>query len=315
MRSYGLCLLALLVLPARTFAQTPPDGTGTPEGTGTPAAPQSSASRSAEARAAFAEGMRAYEERRFGDAIVAFRRAGELVPSADLWFNIARSYEELGELDGAIEYYRRYLRDRVDPPDRDRVEEHIRQLEERAEAARLSARSTPTTGTIRIDVDVVGATVAIDDQVVGTSPIALPLSYGAGDHALSVRRDGYVPFRAVVHLDAGSSALAVVRMTPSTGYRAVRGHRRFTWVFASLSAAALATSLGLGIHAVRENRDGNVSNARDFARYSDYAAGGTAVFGLGTVLLYFAEGRSIRTERTGAPTAERYRIDDALTEW
>jgi len=259
--------------------------------------------------------MHAYEERRFHDAIAAFRRAGELVPSADLWFNIARSYEELGEVDGAIENYRRYLRDRVDPPDRERVEEHIRQLEERAEAERLRARAAPTTGTIRVEVDVVGAEVFIDDGEVGTTPIAVPLTYTAGDHEMTIRRDGYIPFRAVVHIDAGSTVLTVAHLTPSTGYRAVRGRRRFTWVAAGLTVAALAASIGLGVHAVSENRDGNTGDARDFARYSDYAAGGFAVFGLGTALLYFAEGRSIRTERTTSPSASRDRVYERIDVW
>lgn len=298
------CFLVLgLLVPVVASAQTEPQ-----QSTGTEASP----GRAAAARAAFGEGMRAYEERRFHDAIAAFRRAGEIVPSADLWFNMARSYEELGEIDGAIENYRRYLRDRVDPPDRERIEEHIQQLEERAEAARLAARSRPTSGTIRIDVDRAGATVILDDHELGTSPLAVPITVEAGTHTLEVRHEGSIPFRAEVQVDAGASVFAVARLTPATGYRAVRGRRRFTWVAAALGAASLAASLGLGIHAVRENRDGDRENAREFARYSDYAAGATAVFGVGTVLLYFTEGRSIRTERTRPAIADRRATDTGL---
>ncbi len=254
-------------------------------------------SASERARAYFVEGMQAFEERRFGDAISAFRRASELVPSADLTFNIARAYEELGELDGAVENYRRYLRDRVDPPDREAVLEHIRELEERAEAQRIAARQTPTTGTLRVEVDVAGAEVRIDDRPIGTSPIPMPLSFGVGEHHLEVRLEGYVPFRARVHLDAGATAVAQAHLVPATEYRSVRGKRRFTWVAAALSGAAAAASLGLGIHARSLRDPSDMSEARRWARYSDYALGGAVVMGVGTVTLFFGEGRAVRTER------------------
>ena len=66
---------------------------------------------------------------------------------------------------------------------------------------------------------------------------------------------------------------------------------------AGLAAASLGASIGLGVHAASLNSDGNRAEANRWARYSDYALGGTALFGVGTVTLYFAEGRSVRTER------------------
>lgn len=282
------------IVHAQADAATVPEG-----GSDAPADPTTVDLRSPadRAREYFRDGMRAFDEHRYSDAITQFRRASELVPSADLTFNIARAQEELGELDAAIESYRRYLRDRVDPPDREAVEEHIRQLEERAEAQRLRSREVPSTGTLRVDVDVASASVRIDGREVGTSPIALPLTYGVGEHEIEVSLQGYVPFRARVRVLAGTTVVADARLVPSTDYRAVRGRRRFTWLMAGLAAAAAGASIGLGAHAMALRDPTDQSDARRFARYSDYALAGAGVFGVGTVTLYFGEGRAVRTER------------------
>lgn len=296
---FGLLLAAgsFCAAPVRAQApETPPEARA-PQPTGADVGELDLRSPAARAREYFRDGMRAFDERRFSDAIVNFRHASELVPSADLTFNIARAHEELGELDGAIEHYRRYLRDRVDPPDREAVEEHIRELEERAEAQRLSAREAPSTGTLRVDVDVPAALVRIDGREVGTSPIVLPLTYGVGEHEIDVSLDGYVPFRARVNVLAGTTVVADARLVRATNYQAVRGRRRFTWVMAGLAAAALGASIGLGAHAMAVRDPADQSEARRFARYSDYALAGAAVFGVGTVTLYFGEGRAVRTER------------------
>lgn len=304
MRNFAaIAVVVALLAPLHTAAQSADLGPAEGDTTTAPVPPtpthDAEIDVSTRARADFREGMAAYEARRFHEAITAFQRAATLVPSADLWFNIARAYEELGEIEPAIEYYRRYLRDRVDPPDRDRVQDHIAALEERAESERVDARRAPTTGTLRIDVDVAGASVLVDDQAVGVSPLAVPLTYQAGTHLIDVRLPGRVPFRAEVRIDPGSSVTAIASMPQMTEYRSVRGTRRVTWVMAALAAASLGASIGLGVHAASLNAEGNRSDAGRWARYSDYAIGGVALFGVGTVTLYFAEGRSLRTERIG----------------
>ncbi len=76
-----------------------------------------SAATARKAQQHFEQGLHQFEAHHFREAIEEFELAANLVPSADLWFNIARAHEELNEYDEAIQYYQRYLRDRVDPPD------------------------------------------------------------------------------------------------------------------------------------------------------------------------------------------------------
>ena len=146
------------------------------------------------ARQNFLAGIEHFRAHRYRDAIQSFQVAAQLVPSADLWFNIARSHEELSEYELAIEHYQRYLRDRVDPPDREQVEAHIESLRERAEAARAAAQSAPTEGTLRLSANRDGSEVQLDGASAGQTPWDQPRDVTPGRHRLAVLREGYVPF-------------------------------------------------------------------------------------------------------------------------
>ncbi len=252
-----------------------------------------------EARQHFMEGVEHFSAHRYREAIRAFSLAAEQVPSADLWFNIARAHEELSEYEPAVDFYQRYLRDRVDPPDRDEVEQHIASLRERAEAEREARRTRPTTGTLRLTTNHEGAAIELDGQDAGRSPWAEPRQVEPGRHSLVVRREGYIPFRSEVSVEAGVPTTAYADLTPETRYRSIQADRIFTWVAWGLGVAALGTSIGLGVEAA--SRQSNLGDARTWAAYSDGLLGaaiGCAVVGL---ILWFAEGRSVGSERITVP--------------
>jgi tetratricopeptide (TPR) repeat protein len=249
------------------------------------------------AREHFLEGMEHFEAHRYRPAIHQFELAAELVPSADLWFNIARSHEELGEHEPAIEHYRRYLRDRVDPPDKVQVERRIESLEAQAEAARQAANERPTTGTLRVTANMEGVDVQLDDRSVGQTPLTTPISLEPGRHRLRLEREGYVPFRSEVRVEAGLVTAAYADLVPATRYRAIRGRRIATWIVGGLAIGGIGAALGLWGRARRLAADGNYDEARDWGRYSDFAWGGAALLAVTAAILYFVEGRSVGTER------------------
>ena len=275
-----------LGVASRVDAQAPPTADA-------PAAPQSppaastpeNAQAAQEARRYFTEGMAHYQARRFREAIHAFELAAERVPSADLWFNVARAHEQLGEPSRATDFYRRYLR---------------------AESERAARRSRPTTGTLRIDASIPGAEVEVDTRSVGRTPVLEPLALAPGAHRLLIRRAGYLPFRSEVRVEAGVTTSAYADLQRATAYRALRGTPVWAWVVGGVGVASLATSLGFGIVASGQQGDGDLAGARRSALASDVFLGSGLALALGATLLYVSRGA--RWARSGPPPgAARHR--------
>ncbi len=292
--------------PTLPSSGAPVGDASNPQGVSTP----ENATAAQDARRHFTEGMAHYASRRFREAIHAFELAAERVPSADLWFNIARAHEQLDEHAPAADFYRRYLRDRVDPPDREAVERRVALLDERVEAERAARRALPTTGTLRVEASLPGAEVQIDARSVGRTPLSAPLALAPGSHALEILRPGALPFRSEVRVDAGVTTSAYADLLPATEYRALRGTPVWAWVVGGLGVASLGTSLGFGIVALGQQGDGDLDAARRSALVSDVFLGGGLALALGATLLYLLEGRSVGTERVSAapgapPTAAR----------
>lgn len=249
----------------------------------------------ARAREAFEAGLEHFAERRFRDAIHSFLVAAELVPSADLWFNVARSHEELGEWESAGEFYQRYLRDRVDPPDAEQVQARIRNLQARAQEARAAQARAPTEGTLTIDVSADDTELELDENVLGQSPYEQMLVLEPGRHPLDAEREGYVPWRSAVTIEPGLRTVALVDLQPSTTYRPVFSERIFTWIAFGISAVALGTSIGLGVEAASR---GDRADAREWSAWSDVALGSALGFGALGFALWFLEGRAVGSETT-----------------
>jgi len=307
--TFLVALVALVAMPTTGTAQAPSDDGDAADGPADQAETMSPEDPRAarEARERFSAGIEHFEAHRYREAIHEFEIAVSLVPSADIWFNVARCYEELREFEPAIQFYRRYLRDRVDPPDRTTVEEHITNLEARLEEARQRGLRTPTTGTLRVQSNLAGATVHVDGRDVGQTPLDVPMSLEPGEHDVTVEQDGYLPFRSQVDVEAGTDTTAYADLREATEYQAVRGTRIFTWIAAGLTAGALGTSIGFAIAAQGKNsewqdmgslpEDPLLEDARRYALISDVLLGAGIALAVTTVILYFIEGRAVSTER------------------
>jgi tetratricopeptide (TPR) repeat protein len=70
-----------------------------------------------------------YRQGRFRDAVAEFLEADKLRPSAVLAYDVAQTYEKLGDPGHAGEYYAEYLRRSPNAPDRPVVEASLRNME------------------------------------------------------------------------------------------------------------------------------------------------------------------------------------------
>jgi hypothetical protein len=124
------------------------------------------------------EGVRAFRDGRFADAIRYFRAAYRTGgPSSELW-NIARSRERMDDAEGAAAAIEQYLAQRdLGAQDRADAERELSAL--RSRSSTLTVTTVPT-----------GAVVTLDGrQAAGPTPVSLEIRPGA--HTLSVHRDGY----------------------------------------------------------------------------------------------------------------------------
>jgi tetratricopeptide (TPR) repeat protein len=147
----------------------------------TPSSESVADARLGQAKRKFEEGVRAFGERRYADAVQAFREADGIQPSAALSFNIARAYERLEDVPAALRWYRDYLRRNPEAANRADVDKQVaglaRQLEARG-VQQVSVLARPE-----------GAQVLIDDRAEGVAPFTTEIP--PGKHHVSVRAGGY----------------------------------------------------------------------------------------------------------------------------
>jgi iron complex outermembrane receptor protein len=93
------------------------------------AAGQAGADERTEARAHFKKGMSAIADGHYDVAIGELKKAYAILPHPNVLYNIAHAYVDIGDLESAIPYYRRYLES--NPPDRDEVLQIVGGLEAR----------------------------------------------------------------------------------------------------------------------------------------------------------------------------------------
>ncbi len=292
---------ALLGLAPAVRAQPAP----TPTSSGTPPAP--STSRVDEARRLIAEGVRSFRALDYAGAVRAFSAANAAVPSPDLWYNIARAREMLQEYDEAVEDYQRYLRDKVDAPDRAEVERRIADLRRLAEIQRETRLRRDQRATLRFFVEGTGAAEArfsLDGVALGREQALSPREVPVGEHRARVWAPGALDRVSRVRVREGEAMGVYARLSPVTGYVTRPAPHIASAVLGGLSLVALGVAAYFGVGAATEGCD-RCAAQLDQAGRSDVALGVGGGLALGAVVAYFIERGASRTERvTPALAAE-----------
>jgi hypothetical protein len=156
----------------------------------------------AEAGDRFQRATEMFEENNLPGALAEFRRAQAIAPSYKLLYNIGQVCYLLHDYPCALESFSRYLvqgGSAVPPRRRNDVQRDIERL--RGRVARL-----------RIVTDPTGAEVAVDDVVMGRTPLAEPVLVGAGRPRVTVTLPGYSPVNMVVEVAAMETATVEVKL-------------------------------------------------------------------------------------------------------
>lgn len=147
------------------------------------------------AKAAFQQGVEAFESGDFEKAVEAFRRADRLFPSWKLKYNIGQCEAALKHYGLAIEAFELYLAkggDEVPGGRRDEVIAELRRL--RAMVGSLDIRAP------------VGAAVLVDGMERGEAPLPGPLKVTAGvSHRVRIEHEGDVVLERSVRVSGGDT--------------------------------------------------------------------------------------------------------------
>lgn len=158
------------------------------------------------AKQRFREGAQAYAERRYKDAIDLFLEADRVAPNPAFAYNIGLAYEDLGDADNALMWYRKYLRDLPDAPDRKEIETRIRTAENR-----LRERAVQQVTVLSIPA---AATVSIDGERVGVTPWTGQLK--PGHHRVDAELRGYQDATEMLELPSDHAIDFTVTLHPVT---------------------------------------------------------------------------------------------------
>ncbi|MEO8179036.1 MAG: PEGA domain-containing protein [Deltaproteobacteria bacterium] len=136
-----------------------------------------------QAQARHARGVELYRQKRYAEALEEFERTYSLYRDPRLLFSLGQLHYELRHYSPALLALRTYLdkaAGSVSAERRSLVERQIEALREK-------------TGYLDVSLDVAGASIGIDGQHVGLSPLPGPVLVDAGYHRVTAARPGHAP--------------------------------------------------------------------------------------------------------------------------
>ena len=210
-----IVIAAALLLPAAVLAQTNAPGAATPP------------KEKAEAKAHYDQGTVHFNLDEWPQAIEEFRAAYRAYPDAIFLYNIAQCYRKMGNPAEALSFYKKYLRERPDAPNRAEVEKRIDELE----AAQAKSREAPPSG---VTPPMPGMPPAASlPETASTAPTAAPPGQPAPPLAI-----GTAAPPVLARADSAPPGADVTTSVPAAGAPASGSVLRKWWFWTAVGAAA-----------------------------------------------------------------------------
>lgn len=204
------------------------------------------------AKAHYNTGQDYFAAGRYEAAVKEFIEGHRLSKKPLLLFNIALCYEKLDDAGRVTAYYRQYLKERADAPERAEIERKLLVL-------------APRVATVSLTSPVAGAELYLDGELVGKAPVE-PVLVTAGRHHFEARFADHAPTKIDAELPGGRSttiALApkiiapvvetILVNAPAPAPAADPPRRRWLWPVVGAGAAVVigvvvAVVLALTLH-------------------------------------------------------------------
>lgn len=132
-------------------------------------------------------------------------RAYELAPNFRILFNLGSLSSELQDFAAAAGYFERYLAEGGARISEDRRREVTTEL----------ADILPRVAHLDVRVNVAGASILIDDHLVGASPLRDPIRLNPGTHRVEARASGWQPHGSLLELTAGGGLTIELQLSRS----------------------------------------------------------------------------------------------------
>jgi hypothetical protein len=275
------------------------------------------------AREHFDRGLDYHRAGEHAQALAEFERAYQLIPNYRVLYNIGQLYLQMGRYADARTTLTKYLQEGGQNLGEDRV---------RAVQADLQLLGKRT-AMIRVQSNVAGAEVSVDDVIVGDTPLADPLLVNAGVHRVRIAKAGYGSrTERVTMLGAQDKTLVIdLQQVESTSRTIVVRERTrepgasglmiASWVTTGVLAAGAITTGVMGASEASEldrlrKSEGDLSlredlrqtrnRARTLLVASDIFSGAALIAGGASVWLSVKKPRRAETERVEQPLQVGY---------
>lgn len=251
----AVCLLGMA--PALANAQAKPKDTKKKKPkTEEPAPPPApvkktlAESLTGQAKSDYDSGITLYRQTEYAAASAKFVSAYDTSKDARLLWNAAAAEKQLHHYAKARTYVRQYVQLGVDLSDKDKTD-----------AADLVVVLDKLISDVTISVNEPGATIVIDGETVGESPLAKPLALDSGTRAVKVEKAGFLPFQSSVVVNGGAAQTVEVKLQPHVkdGRIAVRASQADATILLDRQAVGTGTYSGIipsGAHQLGVTKDG-----------------------------------------------------------
>jgi hypothetical protein len=210
----------------------------------------------------FDMGSKAFDQKRFKDAIDLFLAADSIVKNPAFAYNASLAYDAMGDTAAALRWAREYLRRAPSAADQAAVRDHIAKFEAHLRESglrQLTVISTPPGATVLVDHRPVGVTPWTGELIPGSHTLELRLR-GFGDRSTSAELNGDGSVEVALDLakesDAkpSASSIAPVKTAP-------------TWLLPTslgiLGAGAVGAGIAVGLEVARAGAENRARDAKD----------------------------------------------------